>query len=205
MSNEVVLLTVMVFMIFQGIAPFFWMPLCGALGRRPIFIIALIVFIGANIGLVFSKTFAALMILRAAQSIGSAALTATCKLPPLYMSHGTDQNIGAAVIGDVSTSKERGRFIGLFGGSKLSSSMQFRHNADPCSLDVHFHQPSLRWNLDSLDGVSVNILVPFRIWKCSTYLNLNDSARNAPEHRWKRHHPTQIHSTTPDIHLQIIL
>lgn len=80
MSNEVVLLTVMVFMIFQGIAPFLWMPLCGALGRRPIFIITLIVFVGANIGLAFSKTFVALMILRAAQSIGSAALTATCKL-----------------------------------------------------------------------------------------------------------------------------
>ncbi|TVY71173.1 Itaconate transport protein [Lachnellula suecica] len=99
MSTTLVLLTVMVFMVFQGIAPFFWMPLCNTLGRRPIFIVTLIIFVGANIGLVFSKSFAALMVLRSVQSIGSAALTATC----------------AAVIGDISASKERGRFIGLFG------------------------------------------------------------------------------------------
>jgi len=79
MSTVSVLLTVMVFMIFQGIAPFFWMPICSTFGRRPTFIITLILFMGANIGLVYSKSFVALMVLRAVQSIGSAALTATCK------------------------------------------------------------------------------------------------------------------------------
>jgi MFS family permease len=79
MSTVSVLLTVMVFMVFQGIAPFFWMPICSTFGRRPTFIIILIVFVGANIGLVYSKSFVALMVLRAVQSIGSAALTVTCK------------------------------------------------------------------------------------------------------------------------------
>jgi len=77
------MLTLTVFMVFQGIAPFFWMPICNTLGRRPVFIITLIIFAGANIGLVFSKSFAALMVLRAIQSIGSAALTATCKISAL--------------------------------------------------------------------------------------------------------------------------
>jgi MFS family permease len=80
------MLTLTVFMVFQGIAPFFWMPICNMLGRRPVFIITLIMFTGANIGLVFSKSFAALMVLRAVQSIGSAALTATCKIPGLVSS-----------------------------------------------------------------------------------------------------------------------
>jgi MFS family permease len=73
------MLTLTIFMVFQGIAPFFWMPICNTLGRRPVFIMTLVMFAGANIGLVFSKSFAALMVLRAVQSIGSAALTATCK------------------------------------------------------------------------------------------------------------------------------
>lgn len=73
------LLTVVVFMVFQAITPFFWMPLCVTYGRRPTFIVTLIIFVGSNIGLVYSKSFVALMILRAVQSFGSAALTATCK------------------------------------------------------------------------------------------------------------------------------
>ncbi|TVY13550.1 Itaconate transport protein [Lachnellula arida] len=102
-SSAVVLLTVTVFMVFHAIAPFFWMPICSTLGRRPAFVVTLTVFVGSNIGLVYSKSFVALMVLRAVQAIGSAALTAIC----------------AAVIGDISNSKERARFIGLFGGTLM--------------------------------------------------------------------------------------
>ncbi|TVY45223.1 Itaconate transport protein, partial [Lachnellula subtilissima] len=102
-SSAVVLLTVTVFMVFHAIAPFFWMPICSTLGRRPTFVVTLTVFVASNIGLVYSRSFAALMVLRAVQAIGSAALTAIC----------------AAVIGDISNSKERARFIGLFGGTLM--------------------------------------------------------------------------------------
>ncbi|TVY30965.1 Itaconate transport protein [Lachnellula hyalina] len=102
-SSAVVLLTVTVFMVFHAIAPFFWMPICSTLGRRPTFVLTLTVFVGSNIGLVYSRSFAALMVLRAVQAIGSAALTAIC----------------AAVIGDISNSKERARFIGLFAGTLM--------------------------------------------------------------------------------------
>ncbi|KAG9230645.1 major facilitator superfamily domain-containing protein [Amylocarpus encephaloides] len=99
-SVSMVLLTITVYMLVQAIAPFFWMPICSTFGRRPTFIITLLIFLGANIGLIFTKGFLALTILRGVQSIGTAALTATC----------------AAVIGDISTSTERSQYIGLFGG-----------------------------------------------------------------------------------------
>ncbi|RDL37280.1 uncharacterized protein BP5553_04713 [Venustampulla echinocandica] len=99
-STGIVLVTITVYMVVQAIAPFFWMPFCSSYGRRPIFIMTLLVFLAADIGLLFCKTFIALLILRGVQSFGTAALTAIC----------------AAVIGDISTSKERSTFIGLFGG-----------------------------------------------------------------------------------------
>jgi MFS family permease len=72
LSSEFVLLTIAVHMAVQGIAPLVWMPLGDYFGRRFALIATLAVFVGANAGLLFSKSFISLMLLRALQAFGSA-------------------------------------------------------------------------------------------------------------------------------------
>jgi MFS family permease len=60
------------------------------------------VYLFANVGLAFSNDFASLMLFRGIQAAGSAATI----------------SVGAGVIGDITTAKERGGLIGVFGGSK---------------------------------------------------------------------------------------
>ncbi|ESZ94697.1 hypothetical protein SBOR_4948 [Sclerotinia borealis F-4128] len=102
-SLSLVSLTVTVYMIVQGLAPSFWGPISDAKGRRITFMGTFIVYLASNIGLALSKNFATLMICRAIQAAGSAATIA----------------VGAGVIGDITTPKERGGLIGIFGGIRM--------------------------------------------------------------------------------------
>jgi MFS family permease len=73
LSSEFVLLTIAVHMAVQGMAPLVWMPIGDYFGRRFALITTLAVFVGANAGLLFSKSFISLMLLRALQAFGSAS------------------------------------------------------------------------------------------------------------------------------------
>ena len=86
----------------QGIAPNIWGPLSDTYGRRMMFIGTFVVYMIANISLAFSRSFATLMAFRGLQAAGSAATI----------------SIGAGVIGDITTPKERGGLVGIFGGSR---------------------------------------------------------------------------------------
>ncbi|KAK0732386.1 major facilitator superfamily domain-containing protein [Apiosordaria backusii] len=96
-------LTVTVYMAVQGVAPSFWGPLSDIRGRRVTFVCTFAVYLIANIGLAFSHKFAFLMTFRAIQAAGSAATI----------------SVGAGVIGDITTAKERGGFMGSFGGIRM--------------------------------------------------------------------------------------
>ncbi|KAK4220308.1 major facilitator superfamily domain-containing protein [Rhypophila decipiens] len=96
-------LTVTIYMVVQGLAPSFWGPLSDTRGRRLTFMGTFTVYLMANIGLAFSKDFTTLMIFRAIQAAGSAATI----------------SVGAGVIGDITTPKERGGFVGSFGGIRM--------------------------------------------------------------------------------------
>ncbi|KAJ5826381.1 hypothetical protein N7474_003519 [Penicillium riverlandense] len=85
-------LTVTVYMIIQGLAPSFWGSFSDILGRRGIFIGTFIVYIISNILLAVSTNYGELMAFRALQAAGSSATI----------------SIGAGVIGDITTSAERG-------------------------------------------------------------------------------------------------
>ncbi|KAF7864300.1 uncharacterized protein EAF02_010268 [Botrytis sinoallii] len=74
-----------------------------SLRRRITFMGTFIVYLASNIGLAFSDNFATLMVFRAIQAAGSAATIA----------------VGAGVIGDITTPKERGGLIGIFGGIRM--------------------------------------------------------------------------------------
>jgi MFS family permease len=85
-------------MIVQGLAPSFWGPLSDTQGRRVTFIGGFwcnlieycsnistgtfVVYLIANVGLVYSNSFASLMVLRGIQAAGSAATISVGKSNP---------------------------------------------------------------------------------------------------------------------------
>lgn len=105
MSMSLATLTVTIYMIVQGLAPSFWGSFSDILGRRVIFIGTFGVYIISNIALAVSTNYGELMAFRALQAAGSAATI----------------SIGAGVIGDITTSAERGSLIGIFGGGESSA------------------------------------------------------------------------------------
>ncbi|KAH8676592.1 major facilitator superfamily domain-containing protein [Tricladium varicosporioides] len=102
-SLTLISLTITVYMVVQGIAPSFWGPLSDTKGRRITFIGTFAVYLIANVGLAFSNSFVALMVFRGIQAAGSAATI----------------SVGAGVIGDITTARERGGLIGVFGGIRM--------------------------------------------------------------------------------------
>ncbi|CAD6446296.1 b3dcaffd-9da6-4130-97fc-094be0ca55b4 [Sclerotinia trifoliorum] len=102
-SNTLINLTLTSFMIFQGLAPTVFGDLADMAGRRPTYIISFIIYLGANIGLALQNNYAALFILRCLQSCGSSGAIA----------------LGFGVIADVSTSAERGSYMGLVGAGAM--------------------------------------------------------------------------------------
>ncbi|PSR75171.1 major facilitator superfamily domain-containing protein [Coniella lustricola] len=92
-------LTLTTYMIFQGIAPTLFGDFGDMAGRRPAFILAVSIYILANIGLALQDNYAALMVLRMVQSGGSSGTLA----------------LGYAVVADITTSAERGKYMGIVG------------------------------------------------------------------------------------------
>jgi len=102
-SPTLINLTLTSYMIFQGIAPTVFGDMADMAGRRPAYILAFIIYLGANIGLALQNSYAALFILRCVQSSGSSGAIA----------------LGFGVIADVSTSSERGTYIGIVGAGTM--------------------------------------------------------------------------------------
>ena len=92
-------LSLTTYQIFQGLAPTVFGDLGDGAGRRPAFIIALVIYLGANIGLALQRDYAALLVLRMLQSGGSSGTLAL-----VY-----------AVVADIAPSSERGRYMGIVG------------------------------------------------------------------------------------------
>jgi multidrug resistance protein len=95
-STTLINLTITMYMIFQGLAPSFTGSLSDGIGRRPIYVLCFVIYIGANIGLALQHQFAALMVLRCLQSSGSSGTIA----------------LGNAVVSDVASAAERGAYLG---------------------------------------------------------------------------------------------
>lgn len=69
-------------MAVYGIAPIIWTPLSDYFGRRAVLIAKLMIFVGANSGLLFAENFLSLMLLRAAQAFGAAHLACIGETTP---------------------------------------------------------------------------------------------------------------------------
>jgi multidrug resistance protein len=82
-------------MILQAIAPMFFGDMADAIGRRPVYILDFIIYLGANIGLALQRDYPALLVLRMVQSLGSSAVIA----------------LGSGVVADISHAGERGMYM----------------------------------------------------------------------------------------------
>ena len=96
-SNELVNLTMTTYMIFQGLAPTFMGDLADMTGRRPVYILCFVIYIGACIGIALQDSYAALMVLRCIQSSGSSGTIA----------------LAYGVVADIATSSQRGTYMSL--------------------------------------------------------------------------------------------
>lgn len=99
-SAEAINLTLTVYIVFQALSPVLFGPLSDTHGRRAFFLLVLSLYAVGNVGLaVNTHSFAALITLRALQSLGPSAT----------------YSIAFGVVADVCTSGERGRMLGLIG------------------------------------------------------------------------------------------
>ncbi|KAJ6258460.1 hypothetical protein Dda_6501 [Drechslerella dactyloides] len=104
-SSTEVNLSLTTYLIFQAIAPTFTGELSDSLGRRPVYLISMTIYVGACVGLALQKSLVALLLLRMLQSSGSSGTIA----------------IGFGSIADISTSAERGKYVGMMNAFPLSS------------------------------------------------------------------------------------
>ncbi|PLB47695.1 MFS general substrate transporter [Aspergillus steynii IBT 23096] len=96
-SSSLINLTIMSYMIFQGVAPMFVGDFADVVGRRPAYIFCFVLYTAANIGLALQNNYAALFILRCMQSSGSSATVA----------------LSSGVVSDIATADKRGSYIGF--------------------------------------------------------------------------------------------
>ena len=96
-SSQAINLTITVYIIFQALSPAIFATLSDSLGRRIIFLVTLTLYVLSNLGLALEhKSYAALIVLRALQSLGASAAFA----------------VSYGVVADVCVPSERGKMIG---------------------------------------------------------------------------------------------
>ncbi|KAJ4083951.1 hypothetical protein NW760_014963 [Fusarium oxysporum] len=95
--------TITVYMIVQGIAPSLYGSISDSRGRRITFVIALVVYLAANVSLAFTSNLAMLVVLRGLQAAGSAATI----------------SISTGVIADIAEPDERAGFMGTNAGIRM--------------------------------------------------------------------------------------
>lgn len=105
-TEEQVNITVVVYFIFQGLSPSFMGGLADYFGRRPLVNISVFLYFAACIGLACSNTYAQMVGLRCLQAAGISPVIA----------------INSGIMGDITTRKERGGFVGYVSGFQVIGS-----------------------------------------------------------------------------------
>ncbi|KAH7323207.1 major facilitator superfamily transporter [Stachybotrys elegans] len=96
-SVDLVNLAVTTYMAISGLVPAILGNAADRIGRRPIYILALSLYLAANLGLSVQNSYAGLLILRMLQSAGSSGTI----------------SLGYGVISDICTREERGSYVGI--------------------------------------------------------------------------------------------
>ncbi|KAL8684001.1 MAG: hypothetical protein Q9186_000031 [Xanthomendoza sp. 1 TL-2023] len=96
-TAQAINLTITIYIIFQALSPAIFATLSDSLGRRIVYLVTLTLYVLSNLGLALTqKSYVALLILRAAQSLGASAASA----------------ISYGVVADVCVPAERGSMVG---------------------------------------------------------------------------------------------
>ncbi|KAA6414326.1 MAG: major facilitator superfamily [Lasallia pustulata] len=96
-SAQAVNLTITLYIIFQALSPAIFGPLSDSLGRRPVYLLTLALYMLANLGLALNKhSYGVLLGLRTLQSLGASAASA----------------VSYGVVADVCVPAERGSMLG---------------------------------------------------------------------------------------------
>ncbi|KAL1591434.1 hypothetical protein SLS60_011933 [Paraconiothyrium brasiliense] len=99
-SAEAINLTIMAYLMMQGIAPLLWGPLSDSFGRRSVYLAAFSLYVTSSIALTFTPSYAILLFFRMTQA-GSIASTVS---------------VGYSIIRDISAPTERDKFYCFFQG-----------------------------------------------------------------------------------------
>ena len=111
-SVDKINLTITSYMAVATVAPTLVGDTADVLGRRPVYVIALSLYIGANIAIVLSNTYSALLGLRVLQALAISGKPSVLTFVSLLTSSGTF-SIAYGVITDVASPAERGSFVSL--------------------------------------------------------------------------------------------
>jgi multidrug resistance protein len=96
-SAQAINLTLTIYIIFQALSPAIFGPLSDSVGRRPVYLFTLSIYVVGNLGLALNKhSYAALLALRSLQSLGASAAFA----------------VSYGVVADVCVPSERGAMLG---------------------------------------------------------------------------------------------
>ncbi|CAK7903031.1 MFS antiporter Qdrp1 [[Candida] anglica] len=102
-STEQVNVTMVVYSIFQGLAPVLFSNLADQFGRRILILSCLLIYMGANVGLALNNSFGVLIFFRCLQAFGISSTV----------------SISSGIASDITTRAERGSFIGISTGLSL--------------------------------------------------------------------------------------
>lgn len=102
-TEEQLNITVVVYSIFQGLAPVIFSNLSDRLGRRSIILVCLAIYMLANVGLAVNTTFSGLILLRCLQAFGISSTL----------------SVASGIASDITTKSDRASFIGLSTGLSL--------------------------------------------------------------------------------------
>lgn len=111
-SVDKINLTVTSYMAVATVAPTLVGDTADVLGRRPVYVVALSLYIGANVAIVLSNAYSALLGLRVLQALAISGMLSVLILVSLLMASGTF-SVAYGVITDVASPAERGSFVSL--------------------------------------------------------------------------------------------
>jgi hypothetical protein len=172
-SNTLVNLSISTYIILQGIAPTFSAQLSDTAGRRPIYLVCLVLFLAANLGLGAQNSYAALLTLRCFQSAGSSGIAA----------------LSGAIAADVATPAERGSYVSFASALPMLATaiVSIAHSCFECSknweADAVLGAPH-RWTHGPICWMAFNILASSRNDRRRHHSNRSLLPRDMPKGSW---------------------